>query len=1277
MTTEESKFESLLSEARILFEKGQFRSSLELCNQAYAIKPCPKLLRKIERIKPYVDSANKEDDSDVENSPPTPVREVARHLIDRAREAFKSGNLSDALRFLKESYECVPCDKTAGKISKVEEAIRMTELEQAAAGDARPSSSKKEHNEADAESMLTKARVLYEEGQLERCIRLLREIQLIAPSDKIQRKIDRIGAQLSETNGYNQMGSRADDVVNVAEGLRLPRALYEKLYEYQKDGVKWLWDLHTRAPGGILADDMGLGKTVQVIAFLSGLFISSSKRLTALILMPVSVLVTWEAELKRWAPALRVVVFHDGNRSQRLRSLSMIQRNGGIVLTTYGMVAAGAEDLIVDFHANPQFMSAKLSNLEGRMAPEFVWDYLILDEAHKIKNPSAKTTKAVLSIAAEHRVLLTGTAVQNNLLELWSLYNCTHSGRLLGRMQTFKNEYEKPIKRAREKDASRAERAHGQLMAQSLRRIIDPYFLRRTKEEILPSGVDKKASVSPADPDIGLVTPVEPMPKKTELVLWIYLREVQERSYRDFLELDQVKELLIGTTRRSPLMELLILKKLCDHPRLLSPHQCASLNLEVTSVPDERYSKHSLPPASQLVQESGKLMFLSLLMSSFLREKQPGSGTVPKTLIFSQSIRFLDMAEKVILSINNRPETTSQFRGHRVLRLDGRLTKVEERLDVIRLFERDPSYTVMLLTTQVGGVGLTLTAASRVIILDPSWNPATDAQAVDRAYRIGQKSDVIVYRLLTCGTVEEKIYRRQIFKNSVIRQTTTTGQNKADQDPYRYFTNQDLRELFSLGDPRISTTQQQLAALHKEAEKWSDETIRPHLLYLTGQDHKDTVFGLSFHDLLFSRKEAVQCEETTPGEHEFLHNRLKAAEHAIARECVDVKDPSEQVVSTKVPTKSRPAYVAPVQLPADGVFLIPSKVDSKRPMLNRPQLGNRYPSSDIVKPPHVPDSVNLDDAGTSQEVPVIVIEDELTESLMEMSISGPPKNPREDVNCAPLVTRKAGSAGSPVSMTRTSSGVPHLVTGSEGAINRQMTPPNSLDQASRSVEKWATSPTESNPSIRYTNDHSSSVKSHGADLNSSLGSHKPLNVNPPPTITCNSLANSSSSPLPLQKSFSNSALINAFQSTPIVSEKQQPPTTLLTPLARPTKFGRLHSPIIVTMPPANAVCKTAQSPEALLDLGGMDVIHMDITLDVDEDELMRTVDMGSVHRILAKSGLTAGSTDDDVRDVQCPELLIIEDSRVYTSPGRSDPGDASHVNETADDLEIIEDSVGE
>ncbi|KAF6777855.1 hypothetical protein AHF37_03062 [Paragonimus kellicotti] len=306
------------------------------------------------------------------------------------------------------------------------------------------------------------------------------------------------------------------DMVSVADGFLMPSKLYEKLYPYQREGVRWLWHLHNNGPGGVLADDMGLGKTVQVIAFLSGLFISRPRRFSALVIMPVSVLVTWEAELMRWAPALRVVVLHDIGRVARLRQLSKVQHQGGIVLTTYGLIASSPLDFTVDINANPQFLrSVPRGNDLQRVGREFTWNYVILDEAHKIKNPSAKTTKGVLSLTAKHRILLTGTAVQNNLRELWSLYNCTHSGRLLGRLQTFSVEYEKPITRAREKDASRAERVHGQLMAQSLRRLIDPYFLRRTKAEILPPDKDGLHCI----PTDHMVHRPDRMPKKTELVV--------------------------------------------------------------------------------------------------------------------------------------------------------------------------------------------------------------------------------------------------------------------------------------------------------------------------------------------------------------------------------------------------------------------------------------------------------------------------------------------------------------------------------------------------------------------------------------------------------------------------------------------------------------------------------------------------------------------------------------------------------------------------------------
>ncbi|CAK8695580.1 unnamed protein product [Clavelina lepadiformis] len=176
--------------------------------------------------------------------------------------------------------------------------------------------------------------------------------------------------------------------------------------------------------------------------------------------------------------------------------------------------------------------------------------------------------------------------------------------------------------------------------------------------------------------------------------------------------------------------------------------------------------------------------------------------------------------------------------------MDGLVTKTSEREKRVNKFQQDDSYHVFLLTTQVGGVGLTLTAADRVVIYDPSWNPATDAQAVDRIYRIGQKKRVMVYRLITCGAVEEKIYRRQVFKNSVIEQST--GQNK---DPYRYFSRQELAELFVLDDVKSSATQQQLEGLHGH-QRTFDDTLQRHVDNL----HTFKMFGLSDHDLMFTRK---------------------------------------------------------------------------------------------------------------------------------------------------------------------------------------------------------------------------------------------------------------------------------------------------------------------------------------------------------------------------------------------------------------------------------------
>ncbi|TPP65417.1 DNA excision repair protein ERCC-6 [Fasciola gigantica] len=1127
--------------------------------------------------------------------------------------------------------------------------------------------------EVDPELMVEEARQLYHDGKLRQCVLLLHEVQRIAPSEKIQRKIARIETFLDQNNAESHVpttNSSQKELVEISDGFSLPRTLYEKLYPYQQDGVRWLWKLHNTAPGGVLADDMGLGKTVQVISFLCGLFLSKRSSFTALVVMPVSVLVTWEAELRRWAPALHVCVFHDLNRQTRLRQLASIQRQGGILLTTYGMVTSNVNDLTADLNANPHYMSAAGRTTVGeRQGPEFQWTYLVLDEAHKIKNPAAKTTKAIISISAKHRILLTGTAVQNNLRELWSLYNCTHAGRLLGRMQTFQMEYEKPITRAREKDATRAERAHGSLMAQSLRKLIDPYFLRRTKTDVL-STVDKSSDqLETSISQLAGLQLNERMPKKTELVVWLYLRKIQERSYRDFLQLDQVKELLLQSTRRSPLIELVILKKLCDHPRLLSRDQCLSLNLEVNQSPGVQFSKFHLPSATQLMEESGKLYFLSTLMNSFLSDAEQNAPYPPRTLIFSQSLRLLDMTEKVILALNKRPENVEKSRFHRVLRLDGSLSKVEERMRVIQQFERDRSYTVMLLTTQVGGVGLTLTAANRVVILDPSWNPATDAQAVDRAYRIGQKCNVLVYRLITCATVEEKIYRRQIFKDSVIRQTTSSGHNKTDHDPYRYFTHQDLRELFTLSDTRVSTTQEQLSQLHEAMDKWEDPWLKPHLNYLTGDEMRDSVFGLSFHDLMFTCTEVHEPVHPTAAdevmrEQELLRNRMAAAEHAIARECADVNAPCSLRTDT-TNSSGVPAY-----RPSDGLFLLPSVVDSRRPMLNRPHLG--VPADHPNVKQATISWVTQPSAQSTQPDGTVDFADQLTTSLREMSISEAATPPR-------LLNK------SPTGCEESSSCV--IVSDQEDSLSGGLTGVQCEWGVSDTEQKWrsersVTASLQDLAAAEYPLRISSSVQS------AQLSTGRTASDRSLPTVD---------SPLPSSKTFLGSVHRNLCRSTPMSLKTAPLPMTPGTPSTskkKPTEFTSTSSSPVTdgaknlrrSTSASNrntSVAKSIDDPSGS-PLGSpensSDGLLMDITADVDDEQLHQTVNMKSMHEILAKSGLLTPT--EDKSEVDSPgvlsghhEEIAVEDSCISTSLSHVSPMQQTVVTDSFDEVEIIGDSL--
>lgn len=707
-------------------------------------------------------------------------------------------------------------------------------------------------------------------------------------------------------------------------GLMLFKDLHNKLYAYQREGVAFLYSLYRdQLKGGILADDMGLGKTIQVISFLSGMYDNELAKHTLLV-MPTSLITNWTKEFAKWTPGMRVKEFHGSSKGERTRNLEKVQRRSGVVITTYTMLLNNWQ---------------QLSSYQGR---EFTWDYMILDEAHKIKSTTTKTAKSAYAIPSKNRVLLTGTPVQNNLKEMWSLFDFACQGALLGTAKTFKTEYENPITRAREKDATPGERALGSRMSENLMTIIKPYFLRRTKAEVQKNKINGTHKCKDEESDgaesqaIKTLESGATMPRltrKNDLIVWTYLSPIQEDIYRQFLSLDHIKELLMTT--RSPLAELNILKKLCDHPRLLSAGAIAKLGLEDNNADGQHSEEAEADAASSianipddtLISESGKLVFLFALLDRLREEGH-------RTLVFAHYRKVLDIIERILGN-----------RGFKVMRLDGTITQIAEREKRISKFQTDDRYSVFLLTTQVGGVGITLTAASRVVIYDPSWNPATDAQAVDRAYRIGQTENVVIYRLITCGTVEEKIYRRQVFKDSLIRQNTGDKKN-----PFRYFSKQELKELFTLEDSRSSSTQLQLQSLHSRHRR-TDPELDEHIAHL----HTMEMFGISDHDLMFSldvnNDEAPEDQE----EHNYIEGRVQKAQELMKAESEIQMQLAESMASS-----TEPAWLR-WQKENDG------REPSHERKPRKPVSSPSYPQQDLSDPT-IP-VVDLDQSGSSRESP--------------------------------------------------------------------------------------------------------------------------------------------------------------------------------------------------------------------------------------------------------------------------------------------------------------------
>ncbi|XP_054428344.1 DNA excision repair protein ERCC-6 isoform X2 [Pteronotus mesoamericanus] len=510
---------------------------------------------------------------------------------------------------------------------------------------------------------------------------------------------------------------------------------YKQRLRYQQTGVRWLWELHCQQAGGILGDEMGLGKTIQIIAFLAGLSYSkirtrgSNYRFQGLgptiIVCPTTVMHQWVKEFHMWWPPFRVAILHETGSSthKKEKLIQDIVHCHGILITSYSYIRLMQDDI-----------------------SRHDWHYVILDEGHKIRNPNAAITLACKQFRTPHRIILSGSPMQNNLRELWSLFDFIFPGKL-GTLPVFMEQFSVPITMGGYSNASPVQVKTAYKCACVLRDTINPYLLRRMKSDV-------KMSLS--------------LPDKNEQVLFCRLTDEQHKVYQNFIDSKEVYRILNGETQI--FSGLIALRKICNHPDLFSGGPKNLKGISDDELEEDQFGYW---------KRSGKMIVVESLLKIWHKQGQ-------RVLLFSQSRQMLDLLEVFL-----------RAQKYSYLKMDG-TTTIASRQPLITRFNEDPSIFVFLLTTRVGGLGVNLTGANRVIIYDPDWNPSTDTQARERAWRIGQKKQVTVYRLLTAGTIEEKIYHRQIFKQFL------TNRVLKDPKQRRFFKSNDLYELFSLTSPDAS-----------------------------------------------------------------------------------------------------------------------------------------------------------------------------------------------------------------------------------------------------------------------------------------------------------------------------------------------------------------------------------------------------------------------------------------------------------------------------------------
>ena len=470
-----------------------------------------------------------------------------------------------------------------------------------------------------------------------------------------------------------------NDIQNVNdEYIKIPKGLNATLRRYQEIGYKWLKTLDMYGLGGILADDMGLGKTLQVISLLLDYNENSDEKRTSMVVCPSSLALNWFNEINKFAPTLKTTVIA-GNAEERKRLIQKLQ-DYDIIITSYDLLKR---------------------DVDTYTEINYEYKFIIADEAQYIKNNNTQNFKAIKKIKAQTKFALTGTPIENSLAELWSIFDFSMPGYLYS-YRKFKESFETPI--IKEEDTYKMSK---------LKMLIEPFILRRIKEEVLTE-----------------------LPEKTVTVLNSEMEEEQQKLYMSYMSKarEEVENELIASGFEKNQMKILALlmrlRQICCHPKLFIDNYDGG---------------------------SGKLN----QCMEIIKDAVQGNH---KILLFSGYTSMFDIIEKEL-----EKEDIKYFK------LTGQ-TKVSERIELVDEFNENNDIKVFLISLKAGGTGLNLIGADMVIHYDPWWNISAENQATDRTYRIGQKRNVQVYKLITKNSIEEKIYELQQKKAKLVDNMLSTNE---------------------------------------------------------------------------------------------------------------------------------------------------------------------------------------------------------------------------------------------------------------------------------------------------------------------------------------------------------------------------------------------------------------------------------------------------------------------------------------------------------------------